>query len=95
MDMGTDGRFYDSHYDLNGDGKLNTGEYMIYDDAVTGRGSGGYSGNRRTYSGGAILSSIIKTLITWGFFAVGIGLMALFPPLGIPFVLIGYAIKES
>ena len=95
MDTGTDGSFYDSHYDFNGDGKLSVSEYMIYDDAVTGKNSGGYLGYRRTYSGGSILGSIIKTLISWGFFAVGLGLMVLFPPIGVPFVLIGYAIKES
>ena len=95
MDTGTDGRFYDPHYDFNGDGKLSVSEYMVYDDAVTGKNSGGYSGYRKTYSKGSIFGSMIKTLIVWGFLAVGIGLMALFPPLGIPFVLIGYAIKES
>ena len=95
MDTGTDGRFYDSHYDFNGDGKLSVSEYMVYDDAVTGKNSGGYSSYRRTYSGGSVLGSIIKTLIVWGFLAVGICLMALFPLLGIPFVLIGYAIKEG
>ena len=39
--------------------------------------------------------SMIKTLIVWGFLAARIGLMALLLLLGIPFVLIGYAIKES
>ena len=55
----------------------------------------GIRDDRINRKGGSFFGFIIKTLIVWGFLAVGIGLMALLLLLGIPFVLIGYAIKES
>lgn len=34
--LGKDGRFYDAHFDFDGDGKLNAYEYSVMDDLVFG-----------------------------------------------------------
>lgn len=34
--LGKDGRLYDSHFDFDGDGKLNAYEYSVMDDVVFG-----------------------------------------------------------
>ncbi len=51
METGTDGRFYDWHYDYNHNGKLEMNEYMDYEEVTFGKhnDSGGY---RRRPSGG-------------------------------------------
>lgn len=48
METGTDGRFYDWHYDYNHNGKLEMNEYMDYEDITFGHhhDTGGYSGSR-------------------------------------------------
>ena len=34
--LGTDGRLYNSEFDFDGDGKLNTYEYSVMDDVIFG-----------------------------------------------------------
>ncbi len=36
MARGTDGRFYDPHFDYDGDGRLDAGESMLYHDTIAG-----------------------------------------------------------
>ena len=80
METGTDGRFYDWHFDSDGDGKLNMAELMIYESVTYGdHGSGG--GYRRSPSRTYSIWSILGGLLMIGLFIIGFILFLFFHPL--------------
>ena len=49
METGTDGRFYDWHYDYNHNGMLEMNELMDYEDITFGSDDSGYSVRGRSF----------------------------------------------
>ncbi|MCR5650786.1 MAG: hypothetical protein K6F86_06345 [Lachnospiraceae bacterium] len=104
METGTDGRFYDSHYDFDHDGFLDCGEQLLYEEDVFGHELGSYTGRsyRRKYSRtgktagiGAYFGALFLWLLVMGLFVFGVIVAVLCPPAGALLIYFGYAIRDK
>ena len=97
METGTDGRFYDWHFDDNHDGSFDVGEQLMYDEITFGKDSLNDigSGRRTTYTqSGNGLAKTAGFCLMACLFIFGILLAVFLPPLGIFLILGGYKLKE-
>ncbi len=94
METGNDGRFYDSHYDFNGDGHLDVSEQLLYDDDVYGDGSGGSSGRRSVRRNTNPLAGLLLLLFL-GLFVFEIFIAALCAPIGVILIYFTIRLKEK
>ena len=99
METGTDGRFYDWHYDYNHNGMLEMNELMDYEDTTFGSDDSGYSVRGRSFStsdngwdalGRLVCGILGPCLIIGGFFVC-----VLAPPVGAFIMFIGYWMKDK
>lgn len=95
METGTDGRFYDWHFDSDGDGKLNMAELMNYESVTYGDHDSGGGYPRRSTSSISSIWGILGVLLMIALFIIGFILFLVFPPLGALCFLGGYGLKEA
>lgn len=105
METGTDGRFYDSHFDINHDGYLNCSEQLIYEQEVFGDHSGGYVGSgrfRRNYTRSnkpvsifGVLAGLILFFVMMFLMVGGFVVAVLCPPVGAFMIFLGISLKEA
>ena len=99
METGTDGRFYDWHYDYNHNGMLEMNELMDYEDITFGSDDSSYSVGRRSYSppsnAGDALISLICGILSVCLIGFGLVVCVLAPPVGALIMLAGYWLNDQ
>ncbi len=102
MDTGTDGRFYDSHFDFNHDGFLNCSELVTYREVVFGETPQSIGGSRlhqnRNPQPKSLLDAafyLILEIVMVAMFVFGVILLIGCPPIGALLLYGGLALNDK